>query len=121
VPKKILIIEDNMSFGALLSSQLQKAGFDTQVAPDGMLGTKQATQWRPDLVLLDLMLPAGGGIGVLRNMKKSIYTLNTPVIVLTSSNDAALRKEIMELGIQTILQKPYNPEELVALINQTLS
>jgi DNA-binding response OmpR family regulator len=118
--KKILIIEDNQSFGLLVSSQLQKAGFETRLTPDAMLGIKEATQWRPDLALLDLMLPAGGGLGVLRSLRRLTPTQNLPVLIMTGSNDPTLRKQVLELGVQTILQKPYKPEELIALIHQTL-
>lgn len=118
--KKILIIEDNTSFAALVHSQLQKVGFEAMVAPDAMLGTKEVNRWRPDLVLLDLMLPAGGGVSVLRNMRQSIYMKNVPVLVITGSDDPALRKQILELGVNSILQKPYKPQELIDLIHQML-
>jgi DNA-binding response OmpR family regulator len=118
--KKILIIEDNESMGALEASQLQKAGFETLLVPDAMLGTREASRWKPDLVLLDLMLPAGGGVGVLRSMKQSIYTKNIPVLVVTSSTDANSRKQVLEMGVQTVIQKPYKPEELIDLIHKIL-
>lgn len=117
---KILIIEDSDSFGALLKSQLQKAGFDTLLVPDAMLGIKQTGQWKPDLVLLDLMLPAGGGVAVLRSIRQSVYTKTTPVLILTGSTDMALRKQILDLGVQTILQKPYKLDDLLSLIHNTL-
>jgi DNA-binding response OmpR family regulator len=118
--KKILIIEDNESMGALLLTQLQKAGFEVLHTPDAMLGTKECIRWRPDLVLLDLMLPAGGGLGVLRSMQKSVYTKNTPVIVLSGSNDPALHKQVQEFGIQAFITKPHDPDYLIARINSTL-
>ncbi len=118
--KKILIIEDSQSVAAMLLSQVQKAGFEVVVAPDAMMGTKECVRWRPDLVILDLMLPAGGGTAVLRNMKQSVYTQQIPVIVLTGSTDPTVRKPILEFGVSTFLQKPHDPEELIALIHKTL-
>jgi two-component system, OmpR family, response regulator AdeR len=118
--KKILIVEDNQSTGALLASQLQKAGFEVLLAPDAMVATKEANRWKPDLVILDLMLPAGGGTSVLKNMKKSVYTATTPVIAVTASLDPRLRDEMKLMGVHICLQKPYPHEELIRLIQQSL-
>jgi DNA-binding response OmpR family regulator len=118
--KKILVIEDSPSIVALLVSQLQQAGFETIGAPDAMLGIKECVRWRPDLVVLDLMLPAGGGVAVLRSMKQSIYLRTTPVIVLTGSQDPHVQKQILEFGIKDFIQKPHNKEELLARINKAL-
>jgi DNA-binding response OmpR family regulator len=117
---KILVIEDNTSTAAILISQLKHAGFDALGAPDAMLGTKECVRWQPDLVILDLMLPAGGGVGVLRNIRQSMYSRNTPVIVLTGTSDPAARKQILDFGVSTFIQKPHDPVELIALIKKIL-
>ena len=118
--KKILIIEDNPAVAALLVSELQHAGYEILVAPDAMMGTQGCLRWRPDLVILDLMIPAGGGHAVLKNMKQSVYTSTLPVLVLTGSTDPAVRRLILEFGVTYFLQKPHNAQELLAMIKKAI-
>jgi len=118
--KKILIVEDNKSVLNLLVEQFRSAGYDTHGVPDAMLGTKESLHWRPDLLILDLMLPAGGGVSVLRQFRASVHTKKTPVLVLTGTDDAALRKQILDFGVSSFLKKPHDPQELMALARRAL-
>ena len=118
---KILIVEDNASVAELLGFQLKSAGFEFFIAPDAMIGVQKCVSWRPDLVLLDLMLPAGGGLAVLRNMKNSIYTRDIPVIVLTGSTDLAMKKQLLEFNVRTLIQKPHDPHDLMLNIKSALN
>jgi len=119
--KKILIVEDNSSIAEMLRTQVQKAGYEAVIALDAMLGTRECVRLRPDLVILDLMLPAGGGVSVLRSLRRSLFTKQTPVIVLTGTQDPAMRKQVLEFGVNIFLQKPHDPDELMALIAKLLS
>ena len=117
-PKTILVVEDNPMITLLLVRQLEHAGHKVVTAGDAILGAKMCAQYRPDLVLLDLTIPAGGGISVLRQLRRSVYTNNTPVLVLTASNDAAARKQLLEFGVHLFIKKPHDPKELLAFIRQ---
>ena len=118
--KKILIVEDTKSILTLLMMQFQKSGFDVQGAPDAMLGTRACTQWRPDLVILDLMLPAGGGIAVLRFIRQSVHTSAIPVIVLTATESPAMRKTVTDFGVYSFLTKPHDPDVLMKQVKNAL-
>ena len=117
--KKILIVEDNDVVAALLGNRLKHHGFEVVVAPDAVLGAKVYAQQQPDLVILDLLLPAGGGIAVLRAMRELSYGKNTPVIVLTGTKSSAL-KQIVDLGVQDVVQKPYDAKDLMTRILKVL-
>jgi DNA-binding response OmpR family regulator len=117
-PKTILVVEDNPVIVSLLVRQLEHVGHKVITAGDAMLGAKMCVQHRPDLVLLDLMLPAGGGVAVLRQLRQSVYTNTTPVLVLTASDDVAARKQILEYGVHVFIKKPHDSQELLAFIRQ---
>jgi len=105
----------------LLQHELKRAGFETLIAADAMLGTRHARQWKPDLILIDMMLPAAGGLGVLENMKQLEHTKSIPIIVLTSSKDSTGRARALALGIQSVIQKPHDPEALIAEVRRLTS
>jgi len=71
---------------------------------------------RPSLIILDLMLPGGGGLSVLRKIRRSYLTQSIPVIVLTGMQDDDHKKQVIEFGVEGYLQKPYDPAELLASI-----
>jgi len=116
--KKILIIEDESELASGLSILLKSRGYLTFIANDGLQGTSQAQREKVDLVILDLGLPAGGGFFVLENLKRSTYTNNIPVIVLTAQQGEELRNKVHGMGAQAFLNKPFDPEELLDCINR---
>jgi len=116
--KKILIIEDENELAFSLSSLLKSQGYSTIIANDGLYGTSQLQKEKVDLVILDLGLPAGGGFFVLENLKRSVYTNDIPVIVLTAQQGEGLRDKVHGMGAQAFLNKPFNPEELLDCIDR---
>lgn len=119
--KKILIIEDDEVLGKMLLDRLSKNGFSPSKAVDAMQGQQAILSLKPDLVLLDLMLPAGNGIELLRNMRASIQTQTIPVVIITSYKDGEVKKEAQEIGVQGYFQKPVDNEELMADIKRILN
>ena len=113
---KILLIEDDESTVELLAMRLRGAGYQVSIAMDAVMGIKGVHQTQPDLILLDLKIPAGGGIAVLEGLRKSFLIKSTPVIVLTGTAEAAMKKRLLEFGIKTYIQKPYQPDELMQAI-----
>jgi len=117
---KILLIEDDEQLTELLMTRLRAAGYDVCAAPDAMLGLQAAHSQQPDLILLDLKVPAGGGLSVLQNLRNSINTRQIPVIVMTGTADKEKKTELHKLGIRTYIQKPFKPEELLEAVAKTL-
>jgi len=117
---KILIIEDNTDIAELLKDLMLKEKFEVTVCHDGLQGTEFTHKLRPDLILLDLMLPAGGGFYVLEKVKLSLHTKAIPIVVLTASKDTAHRNKAMQLGVNAFIEKPYDPQALVSTIRGLL-
>jgi two-component system, OmpR family, KDP operon response regulator KdpE len=118
--KKILVVEDDPSVGKVLHQRLTKSGFDVTAAADAYQALTSAKGVMPDLIILDLMIPCGGGEGALQNLKRSIKTSMIPVLVLTASRDPELKKRMLDAGVEGYMEKPYEPVELIATINAIL-
>ena len=114
--EKILIIEDDLDLSKVLAMRLTKAGFEVMTSPDAMFGVKEAHQFKPNLIILDLMLPAGGGIAVLERLKLSVNTNQIPVFILTGSGDENLKQKALDLGAQKLASKPYEFDQFLAEI-----
>jgi CheY-like chemotaxis protein len=120
-PKSILIIDDDTSFGRVVSTHLAGHGYEVSLALDGVSGLKQAFQRRPDLVLLNLILPAGGGENVLANLHKSPESGGIPVFVMSSLlSSKKLEEKARELGAQGFISKPIDPEDLLYIIDSVI-
>jgi len=117
---KILVIEDNVDLSGLIGDLLKSQGFVVISCEDGLQGIAFANNQGPDLILLDLMLPAGGGFHVLENIKLSEKTKKIPVIVLTASKDEEHRKKALEYRVDAFLEKPYDPVHLINTINKLI-
>ena len=117
---KILIVEDETLLADVIKKRMEDQGHTVAVTYDAYGGVSQIHKEVPDLVILDLMLPAGGGLHVLRNMKNSDHTKNVPVIVLTGMQNEEYKKQILDLGVTEYLDKPYNPQQLTEAVNRAL-
>ncbi len=118
---KILIIEDDPDLRTILVTRLTASGFEVKTAQDGVLAIKEAHSFQPQLIILDLMFPAGGGNSVLRNLKMSNQTSSIPIIVLTAMKNENKKAEVLKLGVAAYLEKPYNPDQLLQEIQRHLS
>lgn len=118
--KVVLVVEDEESILELLRYNLDKAGFTVIPAASGEEGLALARQRRPDLILLDLMLPGIDGLEVCRQLKKSKETESIPVVMLTARGEEADIVAGLELGADDYLTKPFSPRVLLAHIGATL-
>ena len=117
--KKILIIEDESALQKTLGEMLSQQGYEVLSALNGEIGLKLAQSKKPDLILLDLILPKIHGFDVLKKIKDNPETREIPVIVLTNLESIEDIKKAMELGATTYLVKAnYSLEELTIKINQ---
>ncbi len=114
--RSILIVEDEKEIRDLLAHYLRREGFRLSVAPDGETGLALARAGRPDLVVLDILLPAMDGLEVLRRIRAGGDTAAIPVIMLTAKGDETDRVVGLELGADDYIPKPFSPREVVARI-----
>jgi two-component system, OmpR family, alkaline phosphatase synthesis response regulator PhoP len=114
----ILIIEDDPSIVLGLRINLSKAGYAVRTAADGQIGLAELAKERPDLVLLDLMLPGIDGLEILRQIRGQDETL--PVVVLTALGAEDDKVRGLDLGANDYVTKPFSVAELVARVRATL-
>ncbi len=118
--KKILIVDDERDIVKALMIRLQGAGYEVVTAFDGAQGVFMAHKEKPDLVILDIRMPAGDGFSVAQRLKRSIHTFTIPVIFLTGSPEETAEEKAMALGARFYVKKPYDPEELLDAIRRAL-
>lgn len=116
----ILVVEDDPDVMTVLEYNLRNAGYDTLVAPSGELGLKCARESRPDLVLLDLMLPDRNGTEICRDLKADPATRNIPIIIVTAKSEEIDRVVGFELGVDDYVTKPFSVRELLLRIKRSL-
>jgi len=119
--KKILFIEDESALQKTFKDVLEKEGYQMISALDGESGLKMARTQRPDLILLDLILPKKDGFEVLKELKSDKSTKEIPVIVLTNLEDIESVEKAIELGATTYLVKAqYTLEEVIQKVKKAL-
>ena len=119
--KKILFIEDEQALQKTIGDRLSPEGYEIISALDGEIGLTLAREKKPDLILLDLILPKLQGLEVLKKLKEDIATQNIPVIILTNLEEMENVNKALELGATTYLVKAnYSLEELAEKIRQIL-
>jgi len=118
--RKILIIEDERDILDLVTHYLEKEGFRVRTAGDGPAGWSAALRDRPDLIILDLMLPGMDGLELCRKIRADASTALTPVMMLTAKAEETDRVVGLELGADDYLTKPFSPKELVARVKALL-
>jgi CheY-like chemotaxis protein len=117
---RILIIDDDEGFRTLLRMHLSHAGYEVQVAGDGVEGTRVLQTQPPDLILSDLNMPLLNGIELLSMLKQDQATATIPVILLTGSGDSEILERAMSLGAAHILTKPVTRDDLLASVKACL-
>lgn len=116
----VLIVEDEGDVVDLLRYNLSKAGFEVLIANSGNECLAQAAKHRPDLILLDIMLPGMNGYEVCQQLKKSEETASIAVVMLTAKGETAERVKGLELGVDDYVTKPFSPRELILRIQAVL-
>jgi DNA-binding response OmpR family regulator len=117
----ILIADDDRVLTHVLSVRLKKAGYKVVVVYDAMQAIMAALRNPPDAVLLDVNMPGGTGLQVLRQLKNSAMTNQIPIIVISGSLDSEMRATVTSMGADEYLGKPPNFERLEALLKARLS
>jgi DNA-binding response OmpR family regulator len=118
--KKILIVDDERDIVKALMIRLQGAGYEVVTAFDGAQGVFMAHKEKPDLIILDIRMPAGNGFSVAQRLKRSMHTFTIPVIFLTGSPERNAEEKARALGARFYIKKPYDPEELLDAVKRAL-
>jgi two-component system, OmpR family, alkaline phosphatase synthesis response regulator PhoP len=114
---KILVIDDEPSIVNLVTAYLKPEGYEVYIAVDGNAGLKAARAYRPDVIVLDLMLPGMDGIEVLSQLRRES---NVYVILLTAKTEETDKIVGLSVGADDYITKPFSPRELVARIKAAL-
>jgi two-component system, OmpR family, alkaline phosphatase synthesis response regulator PhoP len=115
-PKKILIVEDEADIAQLVKLYLQKDGYRPTIAKTGVEGLKLVKADRPDMVILDLMLPEMDGLEICKKIRTSMDTALLPIMMLTAKAEESDTIIGLELGADDYVTKPFSPKVLVARV-----
>ena len=114
---KILIVEDEQKIARFIELELTHEGYEVQAAHDGRTGLALCDTWKPDLLILDLMLPELSGIEVCRRLRQQS---DIPIIMLTAKDDVSDKVMGLDMGADDYITKPFAIEELLARIRVCL-
>ncbi|MQC09042.1 response regulator [Morganella morganii] len=115
--KRVLIIEDDLDAANVLEAYLKREQFETSLANNGQRGLEQVFRWKPDIILLDVMLPGMSGTDVLLAVRRRS---DVPVIMITAISDGPDKISALRFGADDYVVKPYNPGEVVARVHAVL-
>jgi len=118
--QKILIIDDELPMRFLLETQLRRSGFSVCSAADGPSGLRLALQEQPDLIILDVMMPAMNGFEVCAEIRRRPELAQTPVIFVTASMTRENKARVFDAGANDYVVKPFHTDELLAHITAVL-
>ncbi len=116
----ILVVDDEPTITDVVARYLERAGYRSRIAGDGVEALRRADEERPDLVVLDLMLPGLGGLEVMRRLRDHEGAARVSIILLTAKGEQADRIFGLRLGADDYVVKPFSPAELVARVDAVL-
>lgn len=116
-PRRVLIIEDDADAAGVLDAYLRRENYAVAISGDGRAGLDVARQWKPDIILLDVMLPSMNGTEVLAALRRDGQT---PVIMITAMGDLPDKIGALRYGADDYIVKPYDPREVVARVQAVL-
>jgi len=120
MPETILVVDDDPDIARFVEVNLRSAGYDVSVASDGEEALERAGQLRPDLVLLDVMMPRIDGFEVAQRLRRNPQTANTSIIMLTAKALSTDKVLGLTAGADDYIIKPFDPIELLARVKGTL-
>ena len=116
--KKILLVDDDPQIVMMMKSRLEANGYEVLTSLNGPEVVEMAKEFKPDLILLDIIMPAMGGDNVCLKLKSEAETSNIPIIAITASPRKDLEVMCLKAGAKVVVRKPFNPSELLALIKK---
>jgi DNA-binding response OmpR family regulator len=119
-PKRILIADDDDAILAAIRTRLEAEGFEVLTAQDGYQALAMARTARPDLLVLDINMPAGSGFSVHERLAKIDGMADTPIIFITGETADTIRHEAIAHGVTSVIHKPFQRDELVEAARASL-
>jgi two-component system OmpR family response regulator len=119
--KRVLIVDDERLIVVSTRLVLEIGGFEVVSADDGETGIRAARQLKPDVILLDIMMPGIDGWEALRRLKESEETREIPVVIFTARENWRGRERALDLGAVDFFRKPFEPEDLISLVGRHAS
>lgn len=117
--QKILVIDDEKTIAELVKNKLEREGFEVSMALDGVEGFEAIVREKPDLIILDILMPRLDGFQFYKKIKSDEATSHIPILVMTGRG--AMKDTFEELGVEAFLAKPFEPEELLFRVKKILS
>ncbi len=117
--KRILIIEDDAHIAEGLRLNLSLKGYETIIAADGPAGLRRWKEWKPALIILDIMLPGIDGLSILRNIRLDDERI--PILIITAKSEPEYRVKGLSLGVDDYLSKPFNLDEFLLRVERLLT
>jgi DNA-binding response OmpR family regulator len=118
--KKILVVDDDENIVKILSMNLRFEGFEVVTAFDGTTAVMQAHRHRPDMILLDVMMPAGNGLSVVERLKSSSHTCLIPIAFISALPREELKARAAEAGVYSFFSKPFDLDAIVYCLKNEL-
>lgn len=118
---KVLVVDDEIPIQRIVKFNLEKEGYEVFVADDGKKALESVKQNKPDIILLDVMMPELDGYEVCKILKKNAKTKNIPVIMLTARGQESDEKKGKSAGADDYITKPFSPKKLMELVKQKLA
>jgi len=119
--QKILIVDDESDIVSALTIRLESLGYEIISAEDGITALEKARSEKPDLILLDVMLPKLDGYKVCRMLKFDEKYKDIPIIIITAKGEELNRRMGMDMGANAYITKPFKPEDLTSKIKELLT
>ena len=117
---KILVVDDDTKIQMVVRIMLQKKGYDVKCVSSGLEAFREIPEFKPDLIMLDVMMPGMGGYEVCRKLKSSESTKNIPVIMLTALGMGEDFEKAIENGADWYIVKPFNSRQLLSRVSMLL-
>lgn len=118
--KKILVIEDDKHIGDALTIRLKAAGYAVARAEDALQAVSTAVKEPPDLMLVDISIPAGDGFSVVERLRRNTSVPEIPCVFLTASKRADYREQALRIGACAYLEKPFEAATLLRVVEEAL-
>lgn len=117
----VLIADDDVTTCTLVATILKRAGHTAIIAHDAMQVFMLAKKHKPDVVVLDVQMPGGTGVGALQKLKSSVLTTHVPVVILSGVADRQKVQQLLDLGASDYLSKPVDPESLLGALDRAVA
>ena len=118
--KKILVIDDENNIREILAEFFTLQGFDVKTAENGKEGLNIFNEFHPDVALVDLLMPVMNGFETIKHIKSKETTKYIPIIMITARGQVSTEQEVLELGADYFLNKPFNPNDLLENVQRIL-